>query len=116
MTSGTVPGRMFNHVGKWIPNTPETGWSNDGLGHESMTITAGAQGARWICLGRVAGRDCEIQPFCAEGEQRLPVGWGALCMRGRLVCAGKSIGQMQFFGPKETTVPILGNADALLIY
>lgn len=115
LTSGAVPGRMFNQVGKWIPNTPENGWSNDVLGHEAMTITAGEQGAQWICLGRVAGHNCEILPLRIEMEQSLPLGCGVLGMRGDLVCAKQAIGQMQYFGPREKVVKLSGNGDVLLM-
>lgn len=115
MTSGTVPGRMFNHVGKWIPNTSETGWSNEGLGPEGMTIKAGEQGARWICLGRVVGRDCEILPLSAETNQLLPIGWGVLGIRGKAICDGVVIGPLQYFGPREQISPLIYKGDALLI-
>ncbi len=115
MTSGSVPGRMFNHVGKWIPNTPDTGWSNDGLGHAAMTITAGEQGARWICLGRVAEHNCEILPLSAEDNQPLPIGWGVLGIRGEAVCDGVAIGALQYFGPREQIFPLICKGDALLI-
>ncbi len=115
MTSGAVPGRMFNHVGKWIPNTPETGWSNDGLGHEAMTIMAGEQGARWICVGRVAGHNCEILHLRVEMEKSLPIGWGFLGIRGETVCDGIAIGPLQYFAPRWQNFPFICRGDVLLI-
>lgn len=115
MTSGAVPGRMFNHVGKWLPNTPEAGWSNDGLGHGAMTITAGEQGARWICLGRVVGRDCEILPLLAKGDQQVPIGWGVLGIRGEAVCDGIAIGPLQYLGPRGKNVRLICKGDVVLI-
>lgn len=94
MTAGAAPGRMFNHVGKWIPNTPDAGWSNDGLGHQAMTITAGERGARWICLGRLPERECQILPLSADGSQPLPIGWGVLGIRGEAVCDGIVVGPL----------------------
>jgi hypothetical protein len=115
LTSGAVPGRMFNQVGKWIPNTPENGWSNDVLGHEAMTITAGEQGAQWICLGRVSEHECQILPLSADGNQPLPSGWGVLGIRREAICDGIVIGALQYFAPREQNVPLICKGDALLI-
>ena len=77
-------------------------------------MPGGVGAARWICVGRVAGHNCEILHLRVEMEKSLPIGWGVLGMRGDLVSAEKAVGQMQYFGPRDKAVKLSGIGDVLL--
>lgn len=116
LSAGAVPGRPFNFVGHWLPNGLEHGWSNDQVGHEAITITAGEQGARWLCLSHNdAGDDREVQHIRVEGETTLPAGWGFVVARGTFQCDGKTAVQFAYFRPRDVDLKINGTGDLLLV-
>ncbi len=115
LTSGAVPGRAFNFVGHWLPNGADHGWSNDAVGHEPMTITAGEQGARWVCLSRNESGEREVQHLRVDGESTLPAGWGFVVARGSFACDGKTAEQLAYFRPRELDLSITGTGDILLV-
>lgn len=115
LTSGAVPGRTFNFVGHWLPNGADHGWSNDMVGHEAMTITAGEQGARWVCLSRNDSGEREIQHLRVDGEGALPAGWGFVVARGIVECDGKTATQLAYFRPREVDLQVTGTGDLLLV-
>lgn len=115
LTSGAVPGRTFNFVGHWLPNGADHGWSNDMVGHEAMTITAGEQGARWVCLSRNDSGEREIQHLRVDGEGALPAGWGFVVARGIVDCDGKTATQLAYFRPREVDLQVAGTGDLLLV-
>ena len=115
LTAGAVPGRAFNYVGHWLPNGSDHGWSNDEVGHEPMTITAGEQGARWICLSRNDSGEREIEHLRVAGQTTLPAGWGFVVARGNFECGGKVAQQMAYFRPRDVDLSITGTGDLLLI-
>ncbi|MEN9925974.1 MAG: hypothetical protein RL268_2100 [Pseudomonadota bacterium] len=115
LTSGAVPGRAFNFVGHWLPNGADHGWSNDAVGHEPMTITAGEQGARWVCLSRNESGEREVQHLRVDGESTLPAGWGFVVARGSFACDGKTAEQLAYFRPRERDLSITGIGDILLV-
>jgi hypothetical protein len=115
LTAGAVPGRAFNYVGHWLPNGSDHGWSNDGLGHEHMTITAGEQGAKWVCLTRNDSGEREIQHRRVDGQTVLPAGWGFVVARGSVECDGKAAAQLAYFRPREVDLSISGKGDLLLV-
>jgi hypothetical protein len=115
MTSGAVPGRIFNHVGKWIPNTPDAGWSNDGLGHEPMTITAGDQGAYWICLSRSNNRELVIEHIKIIEEKILSENCNFLLVRGNAELEKKSLKRLDYVAEKSFIRNIFGYADCLIL-
>lgn len=114
MTMGTVPGRMFNKVGQWVPNDRQNGWANDELGHEEMVITAGEQGARWICLGRVDGVECRIRHQAVHGLLTLPRGWGMIGVRGNINFDNRPLSRLGYLSPKNIDLCIQGRGDILL--
>jgi hypothetical protein len=116
MTSGAVPGRMFNHVGKWLPNTPEAGWSNDGLGHEAMTITAGEQGASWICLVLNGATERAIEHIRLVGSLMLPPAHSVLVLRGSGELDGLRFRQLDYMRPRALPCSLAGEADLLIMY
>lgn len=115
MTAGAVPGRMFNKIGQWVPNDRQSGWANDELGHEEMVITAGEQGARWICVARVEGSECEIHEKSVQGQISMPAGWGMIGTRGALSCDGLVVGPLSYFRPRHADLYVKGVGSALLI-
>lgn len=115
LTAGAVPGRAFNYVGHWLPNASDHGWSNDEVGHEPMTITAGEQGAKWVCLSRNSSEEREIEHLRVDGESTLPAGWGFVVARGSFECDGKIAEQLAYFRPRELDLPITGTGDILLV-
>lgn len=115
LTAGAVPGRSFNYVGHWLPNGTAHGWSNDAVGHEPMTITAGEQGANWVCLSRNQTGEREIQHQRVDGQSTLPAGWGFVVARGLFVCDGKTAAQLAYFRPREVDLSISGKGDLLLV-
>ncbi len=115
LTSGAVPGRAFNFVGHWLPNGADHGWSNDAVGHEAITITAGEQGARWVCLSRNDSGAREIQHLRVDGEGALPAGWGFVVARGTFECDGKAAAQLAYFRPREVDLQVTGTGDLLLV-
>ena len=115
LTSGAVPGRTFNFVGHWLPNGADHGWSNDMVGHEDMTITAGEQGARWVCLSRNDSGEREIQHLRVDGESALPAGWGFVVALGIFECDGKTATQLAYFRPREVDLQVAGTGDLLLV-
>lgn len=115
LTAGAVPGRAFNYVGHWLPNGTDHGWSNDGVGHEQMTITAGEQGAKWVCLSRNDSGDREIQHLRVDGQAMLPAGWGFVVARGTFECDSKAADQLAYFRPRASDLPITGTGDLLLV-
>lgn len=115
LTSGAVPGRTFNFVGHWLPNGADHGWSNDMVGHEAMTITAGEQGARWVCLSRNDSGEREIQHLRVDGEGALPAGWGFVVARGIVECDGKTATQLAYFRRREVDLQVTGTGDLLLV-
>ena len=115
LTAGAVPGRAFNYVGHWLPNGSDHGWSNDVVGHEPMTITAGEQGARWICLSRNDSGEREIEHLRVNGDALLPAGWGFVVARGAVECGGKLAEQMAYFRPRDVDLSVSGTGDILLV-
>ncbi len=115
LTSGAVPGRAFNFVGRWIPNGADHGWSNDAVGHEAMTITAGEQGAKWVCLSRNDSGEREIEHLRVAGEAALPAGWGFIVARGTFECDGRAAAQLAYFRPREGDLQVTGTGDLLLV-
>lgn len=115
LTSGAVPGRSFNYVGHWLSNGSDHGWSNDAVGHEPMTITAGEQGAKWVCLSRNDSGEHEIEHLRVDAEGTLPAGWGFVVARGSFECDGKIAEQLAYFRPREVNLPITGSGDLLLV-
>lgn len=115
MTEGAVAGRMFNKVGQWVPNDHQNGWANDDLGHEEMVITAGDQGARWICLGRAYDVECEIYHQVVDGQVVLPLGWGMIGTRGALSCSGLLVEPLSYVSSRQEEVYVEGNGDTLFI-
>lgn len=115
LTAGPVAGRKFNYVGHWVPNDVDTGWSNDAVGHDEMTITAGEQGARWICLSKNRSGTREISHVVVDGSTTLPAGWGFVVARGEFECEGKIAGQLAYFRPRDVDVEVVGSGDLLLV-
>ncbi len=115
LTSGAVPGRAFNFVGHWLPNGADHGWSNDAVGHEPMTVTAGEQGARWVCLSRNESGEREVQHLRVDGAADLPAGWGFVVARGTFECDGKTAVRLAYFKPRAVDLTISGTGDLLLV-
>lgn len=80
-----------------------------------MTVTAGEQGARWVCLSRNNSEEREIQHLRVDGESTLPAGWGFVVARGSFECDGKIAEQLAYFRPRELDLPITGTGDILLV-
>jgi len=115
LSAGAVPGRKFNYIGHWVPNDTDNGWANDGLGHEATTITAGEQGARWVCLTKNATGDREVAHLRIDGEEVIPAGWGFVVVRGTFQFEGKTAEQFAYVRPREADINVTGAGDLLLV-
>lgn len=99
---------------KWQPND-ETGFSNDAVGHTLMKVTAGPEGATWLCLSRNSTREREVQYVHVEGDYTLPPGWGFVVAQGEVSADGRIASQARYFKPRTSDVVVTGNADLLLV-
>lgn len=80
-----------------------------------MDLTAGPNGASWLCITHRVEGQYEAQHVNVAGDYTLPTGWGFAVAQGEVTADGKTATQGLYFGPRTTDVIVSGNADLILL-
>jgi len=80
-----------------------------------MLVTAGDNGASWLCVSYNVDGQYEAQPINVAGDYTLPAGWGFAVVQGEVTADGKTATQGLYFGPRTTDIVVSGNADLIIL-
>jgi len=80
-----------------------------------MLVTAGDNGASWLCVSYAVEGQYEAQPVNVAGDYILPAGWGFAVAQGEVTADGKTATQGLYFAPRSVDVVVSGNADLIIL-
>jgi hypothetical protein len=115
MINGVVIGRKFESEGQWAPNNSELGWSNDIIGHDNITIKAGSNGSKWLCLTNNGSYNKLINQQSIIDNYNLPAGSGFIVASGTVNADGHTINQFGYFRPRTAQLLVTGTAELLIL-
>ena len=113
--ASVVIGRTFESEGQWAPNNVELGWSNDTIGHDDITIQAGPNGFKWLCLTYNGSFKKIIKQQSIIDNFSLPAGSGFIVASGTVNADGHTINQFGYFRPRTDQLQITGTAELLIL-